>query len=229
MIAMDAGADFIKTSTGKVNISATPEAAYVMCRAISDFYAETGIRVGFKPAGGIVTAADAFTYYQIVSYCLGNECLIINTSGLEQAALQIIFFPKLPESDMITFKQEQTIVAGDSVRQKSDTSLQNLSIPSDSGRIVDSIPHKNISIPDAIETQEPVDTTSVCTRNSISDVTFYDSLNIITRIDQTYSGQFPFLFTEKTGSGNQKPGRNNLCFLKMGKRYLPNLFTTTGL
>jgi deoxyribose-phosphate aldolase len=75
MIAMDAGADFIKTSTGKVNISATPEAAYVMCRAISDFYAETGIRVGFKPAGGIVTAADAFTYYQIVSYCLGNEWL----------------------------------------------------------------------------------------------------------------------------------------------------------
>ncbi len=55
MIAMDAGADFIKTSTGKVNVSATPEAAYVMCRAISDFYAETGIMVGFKAAGGIST------------------------------------------------------------------------------------------------------------------------------------------------------------------------------
>ncbi len=75
MIAMDAGADFIKTSTGKTNISATPEAAFVMCKAISDFYSETGIKVGFKAAGGIVTAADSFTYYQIVSYCLGNDWL----------------------------------------------------------------------------------------------------------------------------------------------------------
>jgi deoxyribose-phosphate aldolase len=75
MIAMDAGADFIKTSTGKVPVSATPEAAYVMCHAISDFYAETGIRVGFKAAGGIVTIQDALTYYRIVSYCLGNEWL----------------------------------------------------------------------------------------------------------------------------------------------------------
>jgi len=75
MIAMDAGADFIKTSTGKTNISATPEAAFVMCKAISDFYSETGIRVGFKAAGGIVTAKDAFAYYQIVSYCLGNDWL----------------------------------------------------------------------------------------------------------------------------------------------------------
>ncbi len=74
-IAMDAGADFIKTSTGKINISATPEAAFVMCRAISDFYSETGIKVGFKAAGGIITANDAFTYYKIVSYCLGREWL----------------------------------------------------------------------------------------------------------------------------------------------------------
>jgi deoxyribose-phosphate aldolase len=74
-IAMDAGADFIKTSTGKINVSATPEAAFVMCRAISDFYAETGIRVGFKAAGGIITAGDAFTYYKIVSWCLGKEWL----------------------------------------------------------------------------------------------------------------------------------------------------------
>ncbi|HLN55816.1 MAG TPA: deoxyribose-phosphate aldolase [Bacteroidales bacterium] len=75
MIAMDAGADFIKTSTGKTPVSATPEAAYVMCLAISDFYAETGIKVGFKAAGGIVTAADAYTYYQIVAGCLGSEWL----------------------------------------------------------------------------------------------------------------------------------------------------------
>ena len=75
MIAMDAGADFIKTSTGKVNISATPEAALVMCRAISYFYSETGIKVGFKAAGGIVSVADAVSYYQIVDHCLGKEWL----------------------------------------------------------------------------------------------------------------------------------------------------------
>ena len=75
MIAMDAGADFIKTSSGKTAVSATPEAAFVMCRAISDFYSETGIRVGFKAAGGIVTPADAITYYSIVNHCLGKEWL----------------------------------------------------------------------------------------------------------------------------------------------------------
>lgn len=75
MIAMDAGADFIKTSTGKTPVSATPEAAFVMCRAISDFYSETGIKVGFKAAGGISTAADAHLYYRIVESCLGNEWL----------------------------------------------------------------------------------------------------------------------------------------------------------
>jgi deoxyribose-phosphate aldolase len=75
MIAMDAGADFIKTSTGKTPVSATPEAAFVMCKAISDFYSETGIRVGFKAAGGIVSPADAIGYYHIVSYCLGEEWL----------------------------------------------------------------------------------------------------------------------------------------------------------
>jgi deoxyribose-phosphate aldolase len=75
MIAMDAGADFIKTSTGKTPVSATPEAAYIMCHAISDFYSETGIRVGFKAAGGIVTPADAIIYHQIVKHCLGEEWL----------------------------------------------------------------------------------------------------------------------------------------------------------
>jgi deoxyribose-phosphate aldolase len=74
-IAMDAGADFIKTSTGKANVSATPEAAFVMCRAISDFYSETGIRVGFKPAGGIINVKDALTYYQIVGHSLGKDWL----------------------------------------------------------------------------------------------------------------------------------------------------------
>jgi deoxyribose-phosphate aldolase len=75
MIAMDAGADFIKTSTGKTPVSATPEAAFVMCRAIADFYSETGIKVGFKAAGGITTADDANIYYSIVSTCLGEDWL----------------------------------------------------------------------------------------------------------------------------------------------------------
>jgi deoxyribose-phosphate aldolase len=75
MIAMDAGADFIKTSTGKTPVSATPEAAFVMCTAISDFYSETGIKVGFKAAGGIATPSDAKVYYQIVKHCLGEDWL----------------------------------------------------------------------------------------------------------------------------------------------------------
>ncbi len=73
MIAMDAGADFIKTSTGKTSVSATPEAAYVMCMAISDFYSETGIKVGFKAAGGISSTAQAVNYFHIVNHCLGEE------------------------------------------------------------------------------------------------------------------------------------------------------------
>lgn len=75
MIAMDAGADFIKTSTGKTSLSATPEAAFTMCRAIKDFYTETGIKVGFKAAGGITTTADALIYYNIVGKCLGEDWL----------------------------------------------------------------------------------------------------------------------------------------------------------
>ena len=75
MIAMDAGADFIKTSTGKAAVSATPEAAWVMCMAIGAFYRETGIRVGLKPAGGIVTVEDARIYYHIVREVLGGEWL----------------------------------------------------------------------------------------------------------------------------------------------------------
>jgi deoxyribose-phosphate aldolase len=78
MIAMDAGADFIKTSTGKTPVSATPGAAFVMCKAIQNFYNETGIKVGFKAAGGIVNTSDALTYYHIVKHCLGEEWLTNN-------------------------------------------------------------------------------------------------------------------------------------------------------
>lgn len=74
-LAMEAGADFIKTSTGKVDVNATPAAAYVMCECIAKYYAATGRKVGFKPAGGISSAADALCYYSIVSSLLGKEWL----------------------------------------------------------------------------------------------------------------------------------------------------------
>lgn len=74
-LAMEAGADFIKTSTGKVSVNATPEAATIMCRCIKDYYEKTGRRVGFKPAGGMSTADDALLYYGIVSDILGPEWL----------------------------------------------------------------------------------------------------------------------------------------------------------
>ena len=74
-LAMEAGADFIKTSTGKVDVNATPVAAYVMCECIAKYHAATGKMVGFKPAGGISSAADALCYYSIVSSLLGKKWL----------------------------------------------------------------------------------------------------------------------------------------------------------
>lgn len=74
-LAMEAGADFIKTSTGKVDVNATPMAAFVMCECIKRYYEQTGRKVGFKAAGGISTAKDAVAYYYIVSSVLGEEWL----------------------------------------------------------------------------------------------------------------------------------------------------------
>ena len=74
-LAMEAGADFIKTSTGKVDVNATPASAYVMCECIAKYYEKTGKKIGFKPAGGISLAADALSYYSIVSTILGKEWL----------------------------------------------------------------------------------------------------------------------------------------------------------
>ena len=75
LIAMQAGADFIKTSTGKSRVSATPEAAVVMCEAIRDYYRETGRQVGFKVAGGVSTPEQAVLYYTIVEQILGEAWL----------------------------------------------------------------------------------------------------------------------------------------------------------
>lgn len=75
ILAMYSGADFIKTSTGKQEPAATPEAAYVMCQAIKAYHERTGRKVGFKPAGGINSVNDALTYYTIVKEVLGKEWL----------------------------------------------------------------------------------------------------------------------------------------------------------
>ncbi len=75
LLSIFAGADFVKTSTGKIDVAATPEAAVVICEAISDYYRATGKKIGFKVAGGVKTPADAALYYTIVEEILGAEWL----------------------------------------------------------------------------------------------------------------------------------------------------------
>ncbi len=95
VLAMESGADFIKTSTGKTPISATPESVYSMCLAIKDFYDKTGKKNGIKPAGGMGVPQDALLYMQIVKQVLGNEWLNnklfrIGTSKLANLLLEEI-------------------------------------------------------------------------------------------------------------------------------------------
>ena len=75
VLAMYAGADYLKTSTGKEKISATPESVYVLCQAIKEYHKKTGIQIGLKPAGGINTVMDAVIYYTIVKEVLGENWL----------------------------------------------------------------------------------------------------------------------------------------------------------
>ena len=75
ILSIYSGADFIKTSTGKENPAATPEAAYVMCSTIKEYYEKTDRRIGFKAAGGINSVKDALLYYTIVENTLGKEWL----------------------------------------------------------------------------------------------------------------------------------------------------------
>lgn len=95
ILAIYSGADFIKTSTGKQEPAATPEAAYVMCQAIKAYYEKTGRKVGFKPAGGINSVNDALVFYTIVKEVLGkewlnNELFRIGTSRLANLLLSEI-------------------------------------------------------------------------------------------------------------------------------------------
>ena len=92
LLSMFAGADFVKTSTGKIDVAATPEAAVVMCHAIKDYYEKTGRKVGFKAAGGVRTAEDAALYYTIVKEILGEEWITTDLFriGASSAANNII-------------------------------------------------------------------------------------------------------------------------------------------
>lgn len=92
ILAMYSGADYIKTSTGKLSPAATPEAAFVMCEAIKEYYDKTGIQIGFKPAGGMKTVKDALAYYTIIKEVLGekwlnNKLFRLGTSSLANILL----------------------------------------------------------------------------------------------------------------------------------------------
>ena len=91
-IVSECGADFIKTSTGKVDVNATPMAAYVMCECIRKYHEATGRKVGFKAAGGISTVMDAVCYYSIVSTVLGKEwvCRELFRFGVSRLANSLI-------------------------------------------------------------------------------------------------------------------------------------------
>jgi deoxyribose-phosphate aldolase len=99
-IAMEAGADFIKTSTGKINPAATLPATFVMLETIKEYYKITGKKIGIKPAGGIKTAKDAFRYYYLVHSILGEEWLNnklfrIGASSLLDSLLEVLISPEL--------------------------------------------------------------------------------------------------------------------------------------
>lgn len=95
ILSMYAGADYIKTSTGKEKAGATPEGVYVMCQAIKEYYEQTGIQIGIKPAGGINTVRDAVVLYTIIKEVLGKEWLTsywvrLGTSRLTNLLLEEI-------------------------------------------------------------------------------------------------------------------------------------------
>ncbi len=103
LLAMDAGADFIKTSTGKLEPAATPEAAWVMCQAIKTYHEKTDIKVGFKAAGGIVETGDALVYIAIVNDVLGPEWLNNNLLRLGASRLANNLLTSLFKEKVIYF------------------------------------------------------------------------------------------------------------------------------
>ena len=95
ILSMAAGADFIKTSTGKISVNATPEATFVMCNAIKAWLDKTGEKKCYKPAGGVSTTEEAVTHYTLVKEILGqewlnNECFRFGASRLANNLLSSI-------------------------------------------------------------------------------------------------------------------------------------------
>lgn len=103
ILSMYAGADFIKTSTGKMQPAATPEAAYVMCQAIKEYHELTGNKIGFKPAGGINTVHDALVYYTIVKEILGEEWLTNELFRLGTSRLANLLLSEIKGEEMKFF------------------------------------------------------------------------------------------------------------------------------
>lgn len=103
ILSMYAGADFIKTSTGKVYSGATLEAAYVMCQCIKEYYEKTGNVVGFKASGGIRSTADAVKYYTIVKEVLGEEWLTNERFRIGASSLANALFESFSGSDVKPF------------------------------------------------------------------------------------------------------------------------------
>ena len=103
ILAMHSGADFIKTSTGKVYSGATLDAAYVMCQCIKEFYKKTGLKVGFKASGGIRTTEDAVKYYTLVKEILGEEWLNNGLFRIGASSLANALFASMTGSDAKPF------------------------------------------------------------------------------------------------------------------------------
>lgn len=103
LLAMYSDADFIKTSTGKGYEGASPEAAYVMCKAIKEYYDKTGRKVGFKAAGGVRSAEEALLYYAIVKNVLGEEWLNNDLFRIGASSLANAILAKMLDEDEVKY------------------------------------------------------------------------------------------------------------------------------
>ena len=103
ILAMYSDADFIKTSTGKGYDGASPEAAYVMCNCIKEYYEKTGRKVGFKAAGGVRRAEEALLYYAIVKEVLGDEWLDNSLFRIGASSLANSILAKMLEEEEVKY------------------------------------------------------------------------------------------------------------------------------
>jgi deoxyribose-phosphate aldolase len=103
ILAMYSGANYIKTSTGKEKEGATPESVYIMCQAIKEYYDQTGIQIGLKPAGGMKTVMDAIIYYTIVKEILGDKWLTNKWLRLGTSNLANLLLSEILEKDVKYF------------------------------------------------------------------------------------------------------------------------------